>query len=156
MSVPTLSRINSNLAESYVSERNWSKNVFGGHWQPGCWNASDLVEGGATGQINNKSFLKCFTLYVGCKFTVKLRKGSLVELVSSTFALTGLSVAVRLLCCTHLVDFVGFGESLADVQVRVPQRVVDVARHRFSPDQPSLREQEHGGAAGNWNQTKKE
>lgn len=40
----------------------------------------------------------------------------------------------------HLVDFVGFGERLADVQVRVPrwlsQRVVDVTWDRLCPDQP--------------------
>lgn len=45
------------------------------------------------------------------------------------------------MCWTHLVNFVGFGESLADVQVGVPERVVDVAGHRFSPDQTSLWEE---------------
>lgn len=30
---------------------------------------------------------------------------------------------------TNLVDFVGFGERLADVQVCVPERVVDVTWH---------------------------
>lgn len=38
----------------------------------------------------------------------------------------------------HLVDFVGFGERLTDVQVRIPgwlsQRVVDVTRDRLCPD----------------------
>lgn len=29
----------------------------------------------------------------------------------------------------YLVNFVGFGERLADVQVRVPERVVDVTWH---------------------------
>lgn len=38
----------------------------------------------------------------------------------------------------HLVEFVGFGERLADVQVRIPggfpQGVVDIAGHRLCPD----------------------
>lgn len=38
---------------------------------------------------------------------------------------------------TNLVDFVGFGERLADVQVCVPERVVDVTWHWFSPHQSS-------------------
>lgn len=38
----------------------------------------------------------------------------------------------------HLVELVGFGERLADVQVRIPgglpQGVVDIAGHRLCPD----------------------
>lgn len=38
---------------------------------------------------------------------------------------------------TCLVDFVGLGERLTDVQVCVPERVVDVAWHRLGPYQTS-------------------
>lgn len=43
----------------------------------------------------------------------------------------------RALFYTYLVDFVGFGEGLTDVQVCVPERVVDVTWHWFGPYQTS-------------------